>query len=86
MKQAIIISCGKKKKFSKTPVEARFLYIGGYFKLCYKYAEFLNKNNIYIFSAKYGIIKDIDKISFYNESFKLKNSSLNLDLLKNQLA
>lgn len=49
MTQAIIISCGKKKKFTKLPIEARFLYIGGYFRLCYKYAEFLNKDNIYIY-------------------------------------
>lgn len=54
-----IIACGKEK--SHHPIKARQMYTGSYFKSCLKYAESQSSDNIYILSAKYGLI-ELDEI------------------------
>lgn len=62
----VIISCGKKKKDVMSPAYA--LYQGTYFKLNLAYAEKLTKDlkQIYILSAKYGLVSAFQKIEPYN--------------------
>lgn len=59
----VFISCVK----TKLPYEemAKNLYCSNYFKTCYKYAEFLKPDNIYILSAKYGLLEPNDLIEPY---------------------
>lgn len=67
MKTVILIACGKEKR--KEASKAKNLYKGSYFKKTLEYAYILSKKykaDIYILSAKYGLL-DIDKIIYpYN--------------------
>lgn len=74
MKTIILISCGAKKE--NTPQKAEDLYIGGYFKKILAYAEYLsNKNNaeIFILSAKYGVLELNEIIKPYDLTLKNKD-------------
>ena len=69
-----VVSCGKKKIWSKHPgmgpVEARKAYIGHYSRLLIKYAETFCKENYVILSAKYGFLWPYEKIpGDYNVTF-----------------
>lgn len=62
MKTIILIACGKEKR--KEASKAKDLYQGSYFKKNLEYAYILSKKykaDIYILSAKYGLL-DMDKI------------------------
>ena len=74
MKTIILMSCGAKKE--STPQQAKNLYIGGYFKKILAYAEFLsNKNNaeIFILSAKYGVLELNEIIKPYDLTLNNKD-------------
>ena len=61
----VFIGCGKKK--ASITCEAKNMYKGNYFLTCLKYARTLtNEDNIYILSAKYGVLKLNDIINPYN--------------------
>lgn len=62
MKTIVLIGCGKRKR--KEASKAKDLYQGSYFKKNLEYAYILSKKykaDIYILSAKYGLL-DINKI------------------------
>ena len=62
-----IISCGKSKE--KITMPAYKLYNGCFFKSCLKYAlMFVNLDNVYILSAKYGLIGLREEIKPYKVS------------------
>ena len=68
----VFIGCGKRKAIKKC--EAQSMYQGDYFKTCLRYAKVLTDNkNIYILSAKYGLLHLTDIIEPYN--ITLNNSS-----------
>jgi len=61
MKKIVLISCASKKLPRKS--RAKDLYISPLFKLNLKYARILNPDDIFILSAKHGLLeldKDID--------------------------
>jgi hypothetical protein len=61
----VIIPCGAKKRSVKS--QAYAMYIGSYFKANLHYAlSIAKKENIYILSAKYGLLRLQDEISPYN--------------------
>lgn len=61
----VFIGCGKKK--NTHTCEAKDMYLGSYFSTCLEYAKTLtNEENIYILSAKYGVLKLNDIISPYD--------------------
>lgn len=74
MKTIILISCGAKKE--KTPQRAEDLYIGGYFKKTLLYAKYLSKKNnaeIFILSAKYGVLELNEIIKPYDLTLNNKS-------------
>jgi len=71
MKKIILISCVKDKL--KTPAKAKDLYISDLFKKSYKYAQLLNPDNIFIISAKYGLLEPEHIIEPYDETLKTKS-------------
>jgi len=67
----VFIGCGKKKSYRKNFADR--MYLGNYFRTCFSLAKKLTtKNNIYILSAKYGLLKLTDVI----EPYELKLTSL----------
>ena len=67
MKTVILIACGKDKK--KEASKAKDLYQGSYFKKTLEYAYILSKQykaDIYILSAKYGLLELNTIINPYN--------------------
>ncbi len=72
MKKIILISCVKEKL--KTPANAKDLYISDLFKKSYRYAQLLKPDNIFILSAKYGLLKPEEIIEPYEETLNNKGS------------
>jgi hypothetical protein len=72
MKKVILISCVKEKL--KIQTEAKDLYISDLFKKSYRYAQLLNPDNIFILSAKYGLLEPEQIIEPYNETLNTKSS------------
>lgn len=69
----VIIPCGFKKAI--TISSAKYLYLGPYFKSNLKLARALTiDENIYILSAKHGLLKLNDKIEPYNLKMGMKGS------------
>ena len=63
----VFIGCGSKK--NNKECKAKDMYQGGYFTTCLDYARTLtNEDNIYILSAKYGVLHLEDIISPYNKT------------------
>lgn len=61
----IIIPCGSKKL--DRPAQAQYMYTGSYHKMCQRYARSLaTPEDIYILSAKYGILRMTDVIEPYS--------------------
>ena len=58
MKKIVLLSCGSKKVGYKT--KSQNLYISNFFKKCLQYAKLLKPANIFILSAKYGLV-DLEK-------------------------
>ena len=73
MKKIILISCVKKKL--KSPAKAKNLYISDLFKKSYRYAQLLNPDNIFILSAKYGLLEPEQIIESYDETLNTKSSA-----------
>lgn len=66
MKKIILISCGSKKLDHKA--KAIEMYIGPLFQYGLNFAKKMNPNEIYILSAKYGLLNLDQEISPYNQS------------------
>ena len=63
----IFISCTKKKQ--DHPCKARDMYMPSqWFKGAWNYAQTLNPNEVYILSAKYGVLHPDDQITPYEKS------------------
>lgn len=63
----VFISCTKKKQ--DHPCPAKKMYSASqWFKLAYSYAESLNPNEIFILSAKYGLLHTNDRIEPYEKT------------------
>ncbi|MBA7517037.1 hypothetical protein ES705_09087 [subsurface metagenome] len=73
MKKIILISCASKKLAFKSKAED--LYISTLFRLSFTYAKKLKPNNIFILSAKYGLLNLDDEIATYNETLNDKSTS-----------
>jgi len=62
----VIVACGSKKL--DRPARARDLYVGPYFRACLSYAlKIAPARNIFILSAKYGLIGINDVIEPYDK-------------------
>lgn len=66
----VLISCVAKKL--GVPSQAKDMYISPLFKGAYKYAKKLNADQIYILSAKYGLLDETTVIQPYNETLNTK--------------
>ena len=66
MKKVVLISCVSKKLPYKS--KAQDLYISTLFKLNLKYARSLNPDNIFILSAKYGLVDLEEEIEPYDKT------------------
>jgi len=73
-KKLVLISCSKRKKFVKRKIPAIELYDGQFFRLLRKYLDVPNLD-IYIISAKYGLIKSSDLIEFYDMKMTAKRAN-----------
>lgn len=72
MSSKIIITCGSKK--SSTSCRAQIMYMGTHFKKCLKWAKSkTSEDNIFILSAKYGLLKLDQKINPYDLKMGMKN-------------
>jgi len=67
----VFLSCTKSK--NKGEYKAKDLYSSPLFKKSYQYAKSLNPDNIYILSAKYGLLELDDIISDYEETLNSKS-------------
>ncbi len=65
-----LISCVKKKNTVST--FAKDLYTSDLFKKAYNYAKTNNADKIFILSAKYGLIDEMDIIAPYDETLNTK--------------
>jgi cytoplasmic iron level regulating protein YaaA (DUF328/UPF0246 family) len=69
MARIVFISCVKKKIVTNTPTPAKDLYQSPLFKKALQYAECVIKaDKIFIFSAKYYLLKPEDKITYYDKT------------------
>ena len=66
MKTVALIGCVKTK--ANRRCKARDMYLSPLFRLSYKYAKQRKVDNIYILSAKYGLISEDTIISPYNKT------------------
>ena len=75
MKKVVLISCVKKKLDHEAKAED--LYISPYFIKNLQYAKSINPDNIFILSAKYGLLKLDDKIVPYDKTLnKMKTNEI----------
>ena len=78
MRQVIFISCVSKKE--KGPLSAEDLYVSPWFKKALKYAKHLRKESkvsteIFILSAKYGLLSLDERIVFYEQTLNKMNAA-----------
>ena len=81
----VILGCGSKKQ--SDPCPALDLYTGNYFRTYRKWAESVGAE-IYIFSAKHGVIPSSQVIEPYNVSFmseEFRNEWVDLYTVRSQL-
>lgn len=75
MKIALISCVSQKLELAKGEfVQAKDLYTSPLFVKAYAYAKQLGVDKIYILSAKYGLLEEETKISWYNETLLNKSS------------
>lgn len=75
MKIALISCVSQKLELAKGEfVQAKDLYTSPLFVKAYAYAKQLGVDKIYILSAKYGLLEEESKISWYNETLLNKSS------------
>lgn len=67
----VVITCGKGKLDTSTPVAAQDLYTGGYFKAQLALARALGKP-FFILSSKYGLLDPLDRVSTYETTWDAK--------------
>ena len=72
-KKIVLISCGKRKQSHKSRV--RDLYVSTLFKLNLKYAEKLEPDEIYVLSAKHGLLSLNEEVSPYNLTLNKKSAA-----------
>lgn len=72
-KRIVLISCVSKKLPRRA--KARDLYVSTLFRLNLKYAEKMAPDNIYILSAKYGLVELGQEIEPYDLTLNNMNSS-----------
>jgi cytoplasmic iron level regulating protein YaaA (DUF328/UPF0246 family) len=73
MKKIVLISCASKKRSQKS--KARELYISDLFKKELQYARRLSPDQIFILSAKYGLVGMDDEIEPYDLTLNTMSSS-----------
>ena len=86
MARIILISCVSKKLSEKA--KAKYLYISPLFKYNLAYAKQLAADNIFILSAKYGLVNLDDEIAPYNQTLnnmKIEERKKWSDKVLNQL-
>ena len=66
MKQIVLISCASKKL--KNKAKAEDIYISSLFRKSLQYAKSLQPDDIYILSAKFGLLKLNEIIEPYNQT------------------
>ena len=66
MKQIVLISCASKKL--KNKAKAEDIYISSLFRKSLQYAKSLQPDDIYILSAKFGLLKLNEIIEVYNQT------------------
>lgn len=64
MRRIVLISCASKKRSQKS--KARDLYVSQLFKLNLRYAEQLAPDQIFILSAKYGLVAPDEELEPYD--------------------
>jgi len=69
----VLISCVSKKRSDSA--KAKDLYTSPLFKGAYKYAEKLGADQIFILSAKHGLLEEDDIIEPYDETLNTKTQS-----------
>lgn len=75
MNRTLILSCSQSKKFDKADLSAIQRYDGPSFRLLRRYLNQTNENlEIYILSAKFGLIRHQTSIPYYEQ--KLRNSEI----------
>lgn len=67
MKTIVLISCVKTKRPIRS--KARDLYTSTWYKLAYEYAQRLKPDEIYILSAKHGLVNPEQELEPYNLTF-----------------
>lgn len=72
MKNIVLISCVSKKLDRKSTAES--IYTSSLFKKNLTYAKSLKPNEIFILSAKYGLLKLTDEIEPYNKTLNKMRS------------
>ena len=73
MRKIVLISCASKKRRQKS--KARELYISDLFKKELKYAQVLSPDQIFVLSAKYGLVGMDDEIEPYDLTLNTMSSS-----------
>lgn len=68
----VLIGCGKSKQNKKC--QAQNMYIGKYFKTCLDYAKTF-KSDVYILSAKYGLLSLEQEIEPYDKTLNTMSKS-----------
>jgi hypothetical protein len=69
MKQTVIVACGQQKRAAKCA--AHMMYTGPYHRACLAYARTLTDDeNIFILSAKYGLLRLENEIEPYEKRLK----------------
>ena len=75
MKRIVLISCVSMKLPSRA--KAKDLYVSSLFKYCLQYAISLNPDNIYVLSAKHGLLDLEQKIEPYEQTLnKMKSNQI----------
>ena len=72
MGRIVLISCASKKLPHRA--KAQELYISPLFRLSLKYAHSLKPNNIFILSAKHGLVELNEELDSYNETLMTKSN------------
>jgi hypothetical protein len=72
-KRIVLISCASKKLLE--PAKAKDLYVSTLFKLNLKYAEKFNPDEIYILSAKHGLLPLEQEIEPYDQTLNNMRSA-----------
>ena len=75
MKTIALISCSKKKNRAHHPICAKDLYCGAYYKKAYACVQRLHIDEIYILSAKYGLVHPDQQIEYYDQSLNKASSA-----------